>query len=91
MVIDSNSEWDVQAARFEAEALVPFWIQIPMYDGTAVLETTTLEFDVRITAACKGCVCVCVCVCENKIIISHIFIVMFGINFNIDERDNAHS
>ena len=88
MVVDSNSEWDVQAARFEAEALVPFRIQVPMYDGTAILEATTLEFDVRITAACRGCVCG-----KTKLssAILFIFIVMFGINFNIDERDNAHS
>ena len=56
MVVDSNSERDVQAARLEAEALVPFRIQVSMYDGTAILETTTLELHIWITTACNVCV-----------------------------------
>ena len=52
VVVDSNSERDVQTVRFEAEALVPFRIQVPVYDGTTVLEATALEFHIRITASC---------------------------------------
>lgn len=53
MVIDSDSKWDIQGARFEAEALIPFRIQVPVYHSTAILEATALEFDVGITTACR--------------------------------------
>ena len=66
MVVDPHSEGEVQPARFEAKALVPFRIQVPMDDCTAILETTTLEFHVRVTAACV-CVCLCLCVFPNSL------------------------
>lgn len=50
VVIYTNNHLPAQVLSLEGETLVPFWIQVPMYDGTAIFERWALELDVRITA-----------------------------------------
>ena len=50
MVVDSHPERDIQSTGLEAEALIPFRIQVPVNDCTAILEATTLELHIRIAA-----------------------------------------
>ena len=42
-----------EVCGLKGEGLIPFWVQVPVYDSTPVLETTTPEFDIWVTAACK--------------------------------------
>jgi len=43
----------VEVCSLKGEGFIPFWVQVPVYDSTPVLETTTPEFDIGVTAACK--------------------------------------
>ena len=47
----------MEVCSLKGEGLVPFRVQVPMYDSTPVLETTTPEFDIGVTASCKVTQC----------------------------------
>ena len=36
----------------EREGLIPFWVQVPVYDRAPVLERMALEFHIWVTATC---------------------------------------
>jgi len=42
-----------EVCGLKGEGLIPFWVQVPVYDSTPVLEMTTPEFDIGVTAAYK--------------------------------------
>ena len=54
MIKDAHSQWNVESVGLEGEGLVPFRIQVPMDGGAAMLEGTTFELDIRITATWGG-------------------------------------
>ena len=49
MIVHSHEHWGRQVISPEGEMLVPFWIQVPVLDVTAILERAAFELDIRVT------------------------------------------
>lgn len=51
MVIHTHQHLHFQEIRLEGEVLVPFRVEVAMYDSTTIFERSTFKLDIRITAS----------------------------------------